>query len=499
MKSLIALFIISFLAVNSTSAQPQSPASRAIKNLNIGETVTDRLTSANEVLEDGSYAQRYLIQLTQGQIIQITLQGDDFDAYLMLQEYNGATVAQDDDGAGGTDARINYTAPKAGLYVVIVNSLGEKEEGEFALFVEHKGGATAAKQITVGQRVTGILNSSSSKADDDSYFDAYQIRGVPNTTITITYESADFDAYLNLGVNTNGTFESLATDDDGAGGTNSQLVYTFADARTYEIRANTLSEGETGSYSLSVTSGGSAPSSRATTAVARNVMIGQTVSGELTSASVKMDDDSHFDEYTIVGEANATVSISLMSTDFDAYLLFGRSINGNFESITTNDDGDGGTNSLITYTFADAGTYTIRANTMGSDETGKYILKVTRLGTYRAAAVNSLPETGVNKTVNGELSISSLILPGETAYSKDYRIRAGRNDNIEFTLDSDDFDTVLELLDSNYNSLEKNDDYTDGTNSQIVYRFAAAGTYVLRVSALESGETGSFALKTRKR
>ena len=71
----------------------------------------------------------------------------------------------------------------------------------------------------------------------------------------ITLESGDFDAYLAFGRVTNGAWDSIATDDDSAGGTNAKLEVTIGDDGTYLIRANTLSSGETGRYTLKVVRG----------------------------------------------------------------------------------------------------------------------------------------------------------------------------------------------------------------------------------------------------
>lgn len=494
----------------SSAGSGQSTASRAtgIKDLKIGETITDRLTSTNEVLDDGSYAQRYRVRLAQGQTVQITLQGDDFDAFLMLFDDQGERVAYDDDSAGGTDARIDHTASKTGDYIVLVNSLGEKEEGEFALFVEHKSGprasggastpataAPAGRQISIGQRVSGTLGAQSLKAADDTYYDAYLIRGVPNTTVSITLESADFDAYLVIGV-PGRPFESLDTDDDSAGGTNSRLIFTFTDDRIYEIRANTLSEGETGAYTLLVSAG----PARAATAPMRTITIDSRLTGTFSESSPTLDDGSHYEDFLITGAANTSVEISLLSGDFDAYLNFGKMDNGSFRGILTNDDcDDSGSNACIKYVFPDNGTYVIRANTLSEGETGAFSLWVVKKGMYTVPPVASLPALTTSRIVSGSITDKDPVPPGGTTPHKDYKITVARNETIELTLRSDDFDTVLTLLDGAYAELETDDDGAGGTDSRITYTFRTAGTYVVRVSPLSSDDTGAFRLEAKKK
>jgi hypothetical protein len=358
----------------------------SIRNLPIGETISEELTAENEMLQDSSYAQRYRVQLVNGQQVQITLQGDDFDAYLMLLDDEGTIVAKDDDSAGGTDARIDYTATKTGPHIIIVNSLGKQEEGAFALFVEHISGPQAATEpetspeinirpINIGQVVSGELTNSSPKLDDGTYYDVYTFTGVPNTTVNIMLMSEEFDAYLLLSSFSDQELTQLETDDDSGGGTDSKITYRIPDSGIYVIRVNTLSEGETGSYMLSLTSTSAEP---VATSPVGTISIGQTISGSLNSFSPKMDDDSYFHSYAIVGVPNTTITITYKSDAFDAYLLFGTFTNNTFTSIETDDDGAGGTDSQIIYTFTDSRTYMIRANTLSAGSTGDYTLTVTR-------------------------------------------------------------------------------------------------------------------------
>jgi len=254
-------YTIRLQRVGSTPQAITQRSTGSVRNLTIGETISEQLTAENEMLQDSSYAQRYRVQLAAGQQVQITLQGDDFDAYLMLLDDEGTVVARDDDSAGGTDARIDYTAVKSGAHIIIVNSLGKQEEGAFALFVEHKGGPQVSadsqpeitiRTIRIGQTINSSFTESSPKLDDNSHYEMFTIVGIPNTKITITLRSSDFDAYMMFGTYANNTFTSLESDDDSGGGTDSQITYTFTDSRTYVIRTNTLMGGSTGNYTLSV-------------------------------------------------------------------------------------------------------------------------------------------------------------------------------------------------------------------------------------------------------
>lgn len=114
----------------------------------------------------------------------------------------------------------------------------------------------AQDRISVGQTVRGTLTASSPTLDDGSHYATYTLGGRSGQRVTVTLRSSDFDAYLAVGRMSGGEFASIETDDDGAGGTDSRVTLTLPSSGDYVIRANTLSEGETGAFTLEVASGG---------------------------------------------------------------------------------------------------------------------------------------------------------------------------------------------------------------------------------------------------
>ena len=77
-----------------------------------------------------------------------------------------------------------------------------------------------------------------------------------------------------------------------------------------------------------------------------------------------------FDEYQLSLAQDGDLTIALDSTAFDAFLWL---LDSALTVIATNDDGGGGTNSLITQSLA-AGSYLILANSFFEGETGAYTL-----------------------------------------------------------------------------------------------------------------------------
>ncbi|MGD1929783.1 MAG: tetratricopeptide repeat protein [Leptolyngbyaceae cyanobacterium] len=98
------------------------------------QTVTGRLAETSAVVEDhGSYYEFHAFEGAAGEVLAIELTSEEFDAYLILVGPDGATLAEDDDGAGGTNSSITSTLPTTGIHTIIVTSYGPREVGAYQL------------------------------------------------------------------------------------------------------------------------------------------------------------------------------------------------------------------------------------------------------------------------------------------------------------------------------------------------------------------------------
>ena len=66
------------------------------------------------------------VKLEAGKYVRIDLTSSDFDAYLHLQDEDGKTLAEDDDGGDGSNSRIVYKIKKPGTYKLVVTSFDKK-------------------------------------------------------------------------------------------------------------------------------------------------------------------------------------------------------------------------------------------------------------------------------------------------------------------------------------------------------------------------------------
>jgi hypothetical protein len=228
--------------------------------------------------------------------------------------------------------------------------------------------AAAQSTLRPGETVRGSLSQSDRTLADGSRYDCFTLRARAGERISVTLRSNDFDAYLAVVEGRNCPADgSTQTDDDGAGGTDSRVQMTLGSG-SYSIRANSLSEGEVGAYTLAV-------ERLAVVRMPDPVYLGRTSTqrfGALAASDAVADDQSYFDCYAFDVRAGQTAGIGLTSSDFDAFLSLheGATCDSQIES---DDDSLGdGTDAYIEHRFDRAGRYSIRANSLGAGETGGY-------------------------------------------------------------------------------------------------------------------------------
>lgn len=230
-------------------------------------------------------------------------------------------------------------------------------------------GSKDISNIAVGQTQSGTLSGSDPQLGDGSYYDIWALSVGSTTDVDIRLASSDFDTYMILHAGTPSNIGAqLADNDDGDDGTNSRLNGTL-EPGNYVIIANSYSGGSTGSYQLSVlgtSSGGNG-------GVMGELPAGGTVSGRLASAAPTLDDGSHYNLWQFNGEAGQQVTLTVRSDDFDAYMMLVRGMSLNPDNVLTqDDDGAGGTDSRITYTLPETGTYSVVVNSYSAGSTGAY-------------------------------------------------------------------------------------------------------------------------------
>ncbi|MBB4639232.1 Ig-like domain-containing protein [Longimicrobium terrae] len=101
------------------------------------------------------------------------------------------------------------------------------------------------------------------------------------------------------------------------------------------------------------------------------INIGSTATGTLSTSDCALDDGTHFDFYAFTVSSTRTVTITLRSSAFDAYLFL---LSSDAQVIAQDNDSGGGRDAAITRTLS-AGTYVIAANSFNVAD-GSYTLSV---------------------------------------------------------------------------------------------------------------------------
>jgi hypothetical protein len=237
------------LALAEAAPEPV-PVALPFETLTQGEIESDGARD-----DDGRAYDAYTFTGEAGTRVQVVMRSGDFDTYLQISKAGDAfdALGTDDDGLGeGTDSRLNYILPETGEYVIRASPLGEDEKGLYSIELTNKGPQPEPGSILIGATARGTLGENDGLADDGAYFDAYKITVAEGDKLNVTLVSNDFDAYIDIGHDKDGTWESVVSDDDGLSDTHAKVEWTVEDAGTYIIRARSFASGSTGSYALTV-------------------------------------------------------------------------------------------------------------------------------------------------------------------------------------------------------------------------------------------------------
>lgn len=455
--------------------------------LAIGRDVSGRLGSSAAEDDDGHRYAAYAFSASAGQRVKIDMESDDFDALLRVGRVaNGAFVqmAENDDGGSGLNARLVFTAPEAGEYLVRATSFNAQAQGAYRLSIEQGPPAPQAAPATIGEERRGRLNADSATSASGAPADLYRFSGRAGQRVAITMKADGFDTFLEL---FDANHNSLATDDDSAGDLNARLTHTLAEDGDYLIEARAFSSGE-GPYTLNIEEIAPPPPPGAIT-------FGQTVEGELTRNAATDDEGRLYDAFVFSGTEGQRIQAVMRSGDFDAYLQLGEN-EEDFSEIASDDDGLGqGTDARLIFTLPETGDYVLRARSWSRDAKGLYSLEVQDLG--------SEPAPGsllIGSTVRGRLTERASITDQGIFYDA-YHFKAKADEKLRFTLIANSFDAVIEVgeeKDGDYFKLDEDDDGLSDTHARLKWTAPRDGTYVLRARSFGANSTGDYVLITER-
>ena len=339
----------------------------------IGDTVEGELSDSDGVNAQGQRADIYGFSGVSGQRVRVELMSDVFDTYLQLSDADGASLAEDDDGAGeGTNSRLTYTLTADGDYLIEARAFSEDGAGAYSLTLTEVPPDPPAQPLPFGEVVQGEVGETDPKDENDRGYDDFAFSGVEGQRVQAIMRSGDFDTYLRV-ASADGEFAELASDDDGLGeGTDSRLNFTLPATGDYVLRASPLGADSDGLYSIELKDRGPEPA-------AGSILVGATARGRLLETDAASEDGSFFDGYRFNAKAGDTLIITMVSNDFDAFISVGSEKDeGGFEAVASDDDGLSDTHARLEWEVPEDGTYVVRAGSFGQGETGDYALTLER-------------------------------------------------------------------------------------------------------------------------
>ncbi len=345
--------------------------------------------------------------------------------------------------------------------------------------------------ISSGQTINGNLSTTDCFFENKRYTDFYTFSVAYGQKVSITMDSSNFDTYLIL-VDRYGRI--LNQDDNGGNGTNSRIpaesgFMTVSLPGEYMIWATSSNANAAGAYSIGISIESNQCSSTP-------ISSGQTIDAALALTDCAYSENKFADVYTFDGTAGQEINISMSSANFNSYLYL---VDSNNNVVAENRDGGVNTGARIPaktgyFTLPTSGTYKIYATTSQQFYIGSYKISFNiRTGQCQSASIS------LNQTLDGNLESSDCFIGESNKYFDSYTFAVQSGQRYIVSMKSTDFDTYLEIVDSNENIIFQNDNSGGNNNSRIPTHYGSffisyEGTYTIKAISSQASKTGAYSV-----
>ena len=120
--------------------QPPSPT----------QTLNGALAAGDEQMSSGEYLDRHRVEWPAGQSLQIRLDSNNFDTYLVVRAPSGRQWDNDDFQQGSLNSGLDLVTPEAGQYTIAVTSFRAGETGTYTVVITSVSGAAPPVPGTPG-------------------------------------------------------------------------------------------------------------------------------------------------------------------------------------------------------------------------------------------------------------------------------------------------------------------------------------------------------------
>lgn len=340
-------------------------------------TVSGTLDRRDPVSSTGGRFDRWRVDAYAGELVVLRMDSGDIDSVIQIGRTGPGgqfhQLATDDDGAGYPNSLLQFQAVEGGTYEVRATSFGTDSFGGYSLsrsshWVDTSGGGGMTPlPLDVG----GYIDLDDPVDADGRHYEAWRVQLTNQQVIRIRQQSDTLDSWVMLGVlGADGEWVGLFHDDDSGGELNSEFVYQSVADDVFEIRASSYSPGGSGPYRLIVED---------VSATSDGGMSAGMITGGWLSTTDNYTDGTYTEYRTFYAVAGQTVTATLRSSEFDAYLRVGQWSDGAFHEMWRDDDsggGDTGFDAQTTFVAPYTGLYTAALTSFGDGEEGLFSFEV---------------------------------------------------------------------------------------------------------------------------
>jgi hypothetical protein len=347
-----------------------------------GPAISGNLSGSAPKNEDRHY-DSYRLRLRQGDTVQVDMKSEAFDSYLDVTAPGAGEPLEshDDIGGGSRDARLRFTAPAAGDYLIRAQGY-QGGTGAYTLAAKRRVVAPPPRVIAMaaGEDVAGKFSDQSPVDDNDRPYALYAFDGRKGERVRIDMVGSDIDPALDLTLEDSpGSPAFSASNDDGGEGLNSRIFAILPESGRYRIKARNINEAS-GSYALRLQVYPPAGPPRPPRALRREAPTLGRLAFDEPGTEMGLDDAGaptfFYRLYTLPMRAGETLTVDLKAESFDPVLDAGIMSPLGFAVARSNDDSDG-TNARLVLSPTESGTITLRARSLNADSMGEYTLTVT--------------------------------------------------------------------------------------------------------------------------
>ncbi|HQR36141.1 MAG TPA: PPC domain-containing protein, partial [Blastocatellia bacterium] len=163
---------------NGTGGYTVRLIGNAMQNIAYGATVNGQIAATDLQTSAGDYLDAYWFAGVLGDKVQIRMNSTGFDSLLILNRNTGATVAADDNSAGGTNSLINFTLPETGVYVILATPFAPNLTGAYTLTLTRASGLQREVLGDETESVETVRASRLNSLSDDSRLERFANRRI---------------------------------------------------------------------------------------------------------------------------------------------------------------------------------------------------------------------------------------------------------------------------------------------------------------------------------